>query len=93
MFFFFFLLFQGCSCGIWKFPNQGSNWSCNARSKPHLQPMPQMWQRWILNLLSEDKDQTCILMDTMLGFYPVEPQGEHLYLIFLGMHFKKDINN
>ena len=32
----------------------------NARSKPHLQPTPQ--QCWILNSLSEVRDQTCNLM-------------------------------
>ena len=30
----------------------------------------------IPNPLSEARDQTCILMDTMLGPYPTEPQGE-----------------
>ena len=25
-----------------------------------------LWQHWIINLLSEDRDQTCILMDTSL---------------------------
>ena len=24
---FFLLLFQGCTCGTWRFPGQGSNWS------------------------------------------------------------------
>ena len=28
-FFFNFLSFQGCTHGIWKFPGQGSNWSCS----------------------------------------------------------------
>ena len=27
--FFFFCLFQGCSHGTWRFPAQGSNWSCS----------------------------------------------------------------
>ena len=49
--FFFFLNFQACTCGIWKFLGQGSNQSCspglyhsqgNARSKPYLQPTPQV---------------------------------------------------
>ena len=31
-----------------------------------LQPMSQQWQ--ILNPLNKARDQTCILMDTMLGF-------------------------
>ena len=29
----------------------------NARSKPHLQPMLQLQQHWIINLLSEAKDR------------------------------------
>ena len=41
--------FQGRTCGIWKFPGQGSNWSCSASLhhshsnkgfKPCLQPTP-----------------------------------------------------
>ena len=35
-----------------------------AGSKLHLWPMPQLWQRQILNPLSEARDQTGILMDT-----------------------------
>ena len=31
-----FFLFYGCTCGIWKFPSQGSNWSSNC--SPTLQP-------------------------------------------------------
>ena len=37
------------------------------RSKQHLWPMLQLWQHWILNLLRKTRNQTCILMDTMLG--------------------------
>ena len=33
-------------------------------------------QHQILNPLSEAKDRTCILMDTMSGSYPAEPQWE-----------------
>ena len=38
----------------------------NARSRPHLWPTPQLssQQHQILNLLSEARDQTCVLMDT-----------------------------
>ena len=36
----------------------------NARSKPCLQPTPQLRQRWILDPLSEARDQTCNLMVT-----------------------------
>ena len=33
-------------------------------------------QHWILNLLREARDRTHILMDTMSGSLPTEPQGE-----------------
>ena len=36
------------------------------------------WQCQILNLLSEARDRTCILMDTMSGSSPAEPQWEPL---------------
>ena len=32
--YFFFFLFQGCTCGIWKFPGQGSNQSCSCQPTP-----------------------------------------------------------
>ena len=35
------LFFNGCTCDIWKFPGQGSNWSCSCR------PAPQPQQHWI----------------------------------------------
>ena len=33
-FFFFFLSFWGCTHCIWRFPGQGSNWSCSHRPIP-----------------------------------------------------------
>ena len=36
----------------------------NTRSEPHLQLHHSSQQCWILSLLSEARDQTCILMDT-----------------------------
>ena len=36
-FFFFFLAFQGRTCGVWKFPSQGSNQGCSWQ----LTPQPQ----------------------------------------------------
>ena len=47
----FFFSFYGHTCSIWKFPSQGSGWSCscelrhshgNKGSKPHLWPTPQL---------------------------------------------------
>ena len=68
-----FLSFQGCTCGIWRFPGQGSNCSCNCQPKPQpAVPDPSQvcdlhhssWQRWVLNPLGKTRDRTCILMDT-----------------------------
>ena len=64
----------GHTCGIWKFPGQGSNWSYSCQLLPtatatqdqsrtfdqHRSPQ----QRRIFNPLSEAGDHTCILMDT-----------------------------
>ena len=49
----------------------------NTGSEPCLQPMLQLVA--ILNLLSETRDQTHILTDTMSGSYPAEPQWELQY--------------
>ena len=42
-----------------------------------------LWRCWILNPLSEARDWTCILMGTILGFQPSEPQGEFLKCMIL----------
>ena len=36
-FFFFFFFFNGCTCGIWRFPGQGSNQSCSRWPTPQPQ--------------------------------------------------------
>ena len=38
----------------------------NPSSTPHLPPTLKLRQRWILNLLNAARDQTCILLDTVL---------------------------
>ena len=42
LFYFIFSLFifQGCTCGIWRFPGQGSNQSCSCQPTPQLTAMP-----------------------------------------------------
>ena len=40
-------------------------------------------QCWILNPLSEARDQTCNLMDTSPGLLPAEPQWKLLCKLFL----------
>ena len=47
-----------------------------------------LWQYWILNPLSEARDQTCILIDTMLGYKPAEPQWTlRLFYLFIFLIF------
>ena len=48
-----------------------SNWSYGCW------PAPQPQQRWILNPLSEARDQTCLLVDTV-RLFSAEPQRELL---------------
>ena len=48
----------------------------HTRSELHLQPMLQFAQHWILNPLSEARDQTLILIETTLGPLLTEPQQE-----------------
>ena len=63
------------SCGIWRFPGQGSNWSCSSRPTP--QPLPHharsnricelyhsSWQCRILNPLSKARNRAFLLRDT-----------------------------
>ena len=66
--------FQGPTHGIWKFLGQGSSWSCSCWPNTtatatwdlsHIRDLHHSsGQHWILNLLSEARDQTCILRDT-----------------------------
>ena len=70
---FFFFLFEA-TCDIWKFLDQGQNWSCSCW--PMAQPLQHqhwiqvtsltygVWQCQILNTLSKTRNQTCILMET-----------------------------
>ena len=71
-----FSSFLGHSCSIWKFPSQGSNWSfsCQQTSQPHSHGntnlsclcdlLCSLQQHWILNPLTEARNQTCILTET-----------------------------
>ena len=74
--FFFFFAFQGCTCGIWRFPGWGqigavaashshSHSHSNVGSDPSrvCDLYHSSKQRWILNPLSEARDRTCVLMD------------------------------
>ena len=70
-----YVSFQGQTCSIWRFPDQGSDWNCS------LQPMSQPQQGQIqvtsatyttahgntkplIHRASEASDRTCILTDT-----------------------------
>ena len=59
--FFFFFFFLQLHLGHMKVPRLEVKWSCSCR------PTPQLWQQQILNPLSETRDWTCILTDTVLG--------------------------
>ena len=75
---------------LWKFPGKGLNQSCsyglyhshsNTGFKTHLWPTSQpqqhhsLQQCWILNPLSEARDQTLIFMDTSLVLNPLNHKG------------------
>ena len=73
--FLFFFSFQGCTCGIWKFPGQGLNQSelqlltyTTATAIPdpsHICDLQHSSrQLWIPDPLSQARDQICIFMDT-----------------------------
>ena len=56
-------LFQGHTHGIWKFPGQGSNWSCVASLCPHGSQLGSLLlshdgnsTNWVLNLLSHNEN-------------------------------------
>ena len=75
---FYFFSFQGHTCGIWKFPGQGVESELQLPIYPTATAAPDLshicnlyhslWLRQILNPLSEPRDQTGILMDTISGF-------------------------
>lgn len=50
---YYWIFFFGLSSSMWKFPRAG------IKSKPELQPMPQLQQRWTLNPLRHAWNQTC----------------------------------
>ena len=53
----------------------GSSW-VEVKRELQLGPMPQAQKHWILNPLSDARDQTCILTETTSGPSPAEPQQE-----------------
>ena len=62
------LIDLGRTCSIWRFPGEGSYRSCSCR------PAPQPQHYRILPRLSEARDLTCILTDTLFVSYRAEPQ-------------------
>ena len=79
--FYFILFFYGCTCSTWKFPGQGSNQSCSCRTTnttaTATQDLSHIYASQILNPLSEARDQTPVLTDTLLVFLePADPQME-----------------
>ena len=70
--------FQGCTCGIRKFPGQGLNRSCTAglcHSHIICNLHHSSWQCQILNPLSETRDQTHILPDASWIRNPLSHSG------------------
>ena len=68
-----FFFFKGGTYDIWKFPGEGSNWSCSCQPSPQprqhgIQAVSDLhhslWQRHILNQLSKARDGTHTFMDT-----------------------------
>ena len=86
---------------MWKFPGYGSNQSCSCRPTP--QPEQHRiqaavcdlhhssWQCWILNPLSEARDQTRVLMDTSQAFYGQVTMGTPLIPALRG-NYKGEMN-
>ena len=79
----FFLFFLGPHLWYMEVPRLGSNWICSCRPTPqpqqclrHIRDLSHsLWQLWILNPLSEARDQTCILMDTNHFLNPLSHSG------------------
>ena len=93
----FVFCFLDCTCGIQKFPGQGTNRSCSCQPTPWPQAMPDpshicslccsLQQCEILNPLNEARDGTCILIDTSQSLKPLSHNenslGVMLYPQFL----------
>ena len=71
-----FVLFQGCTCSIWKFQARGGIGAAalaytTATATPDLRSIDDLHcslrQCRVLNPLREARDRTCIFTDTMLG--------------------------
>ena len=90
-FLFLFLSFYGCTCDLWAFHHGHSN----TRFEPQRGPTPQLslisQQGRIFNLLSEARDQTCILKDTNQllthGATTKLPHAQVFFLFFCFLSF------
>ena len=74
--FIYFPSFYGCACGIWKLPGEGRIRAAAAAYATDLETwdlssicylQQNLWQCSILNLLSQARDWTRILTETMVG--------------------------
>ena len=88
LFCFALLCFWGHICGIWKFIGAAASCLChshsNSTSEPHLQPAyHSSQQHWILNPLSQARDQTCILMHTSWVHYHWATMGIPFSVFFV----------
>ena len=71
-------------CSVWKFPGEGSNWSCSCWPIPQPQRCGMShvcdlyhssWQWRIVTPLSETRDRNCILMDACWVCYCSATRG------------------
>ena len=67
--FFFFFAFQGCMCGIWKFPGQGESQSYSSWL------MSQLRQHQMLSPLNEARNRIQILVNTSWILNPLSHNG------------------
>ena len=77
LFYFSFLLSQGHTYGIWKFPGQGLNWSCSCQPTPQSQPQQCQTPHHICDL--HHSSQQCRVFNplwTLVRFIAAEPQRE-----------------
>ena len=80
-----YLSFSGCTCSIWKFPGQGSDYTtAKAMRDPshHICDLHRSsQQRWILNPLSKARIKSASSW-ILLGFVTAEPVWEFLFFLF-----------
>ena len=76
---------HGHTCGIWKFPSYGSNWSCGCGlcynhsnsgslthwARPGIEPTSSGRLCWVLNLLSHSVNSTYLVFSNESLYWPI----------------------